>query len=102
MFILFNSSFVNGIMRKHFGKHMIKETKLRILNVTAKAALKFGSEAWGMKKRNEERLEAAQMKFLRHLLGITELDRERNQSVSEKLGVQNFVLEIKQYHREWL
>jgi hypothetical protein len=26
------------------------------------------------------------MKVLRHLLGITELDRERNQSVREELG----------------
>jgi hypothetical protein len=42
------------------------------------------------------------MKFLRHLVGITKLDRERNQSVREKLGVQNTVLEIKQYQREWL
>jgi hypothetical protein len=42
------------------------------------------------------------MKFLRHLLGITKLDTERNQSVREKLGVQNTVLEIKQYQREWL
>ena len=44
-----------------------KETKLRIHNITAKAALKFGSEAWVLKKREEQRLEAAQMKFLRHL-----------------------------------
>jgi hypothetical protein len=36
------------------------------------------------------------------LLGITKLDRERNQSVRERLGVQNIVLEIKQYKREWL
>jgi hypothetical protein len=42
------------------------------------------------------------MKFLRHLLGITKLDRERNQSVKKKLGVQNIVLEIKQCQREWL
>jgi hypothetical protein len=35
---------------------------------TAKAALKFGSEACVLKKREEQRLEAAQMKFLRHLL----------------------------------
>jgi hypothetical protein len=34
--------------------------------ITAKAALKFGSEAWVL-KREEQRLEAAQMKFLRHL-----------------------------------
>ena len=42
---------VNGTIRRHFGKQMYKETKLRIHNITAKAALKFGSEAWVLKKR---------------------------------------------------
>jgi hypothetical protein len=78
---------------------MTKETKLRMHNITAKAALKFSSEAWVLKKGDEQRLEAAQMTFLRHLLGIIELYRERNQSLREKLGMQNTVLEIKQYQR---
>ena len=47
---------------------MNKETKLRFHNITAKASLKFGSEDWVLKKREEQPLEAAQMKFLRHLL----------------------------------
>jgi hypothetical protein len=34
-----------------------------------------------LKKRDEQRLEAAQMKFLRPLLGITKLDKEKNQSM---------------------
>jgi hypothetical protein len=93
---------INGVKRRHLGKQMTKETKLRIHNITAKAALKFGSEAWELNKRDEQRLEAAQTKLLRHLLGMTKLDRERNQFVREKLGVQNTVLEIKQYQREWL
>ena len=42
---------INGVIRGHFGKQMNKETKLRIHDITAKAALKFGSEAWVMKKR---------------------------------------------------
>ena len=42
---------INGATRRHFGKQMNKETKLRIYNITAKAALKFGSEAWVLKKR---------------------------------------------------
>ena len=50
---------------------MNKETKLRIHNIAAKAALKFGSEAGVLRKSEVQRLEAAQMKFLRHLLGIT-------------------------------
>jgi hypothetical protein len=37
--------------------------KLKIHNITAKGTLKFGSEAWVLKKREEQRLEAAQMKF---------------------------------------
>ena len=55
---------------------MNKETKLRIHNITDKAVLKFGSEAWVLTKREEQRLEAAQMKFLRHLFGITKLDKK--------------------------
>jgi hypothetical protein len=54
------------------------------IHITAKAALKFGSEAWVLKKREEQCLEAAQMKFLRHLLGITKLDKEKNQCIREK------------------
>jgi len=71
-------------------------------NITAKAALKFGSEAWVLKKREEQHLEAAQMKFLRHLFDITKLDKEKNQCIREKTGAQNIVKEIKQYQEKWL
>jgi len=81
---------------------MSKETKLRIHNITAKAALKFGSEVWVLKKREEQCLEAAQMKFFRHLLGITKLDNEKNQCISQKTGAQNIVKEIKQYQKKCL
>ena len=64
---------------------MNKETKLRIHNVTAKAALKFGSEVWVLKKIEEQRLELAQMKFLRNLLGITKLDKEKTNVLGKKL-----------------
>ena len=68
---------------------MNKETELRIHNSTARAVLKFCNEAWVLKKRDEHKLKASLMELLRHLLGITKLDRERNPSVRDKLGVQN-------------
>ena len=77
---------INGAIRRHFGKQMNKETKLRIHNITAKAAVKFGSEAGVLKKREEQHLEAAQLKFLRHLRGITKLDKDKNQRISGKNG----------------
>ena len=42
------------------------------------------------------------MKFLRHLLGITKLDKEKNKCIREKTGAQNIVKEIKQYQEKWL
>jgi hypothetical protein len=53
-------------------------------------SLKFGSEALVLKKREEQRLEAAQMKFLRHLLGITKLDKEKNQCIRGKNGSRKY------------
>ena len=60
------------------------------------------SEAWVLKKRQEQRLEAAKIKFLRHLLGITKLDKEKNQCIRQKTGAQDVVKEIKQYQEKWL
>ena len=41
------------------------------------------------------------MKFLRHLLGITKLDKEIN-ILEKKTGAQNIVKEIKQHQKKWL
>ena len=54
---------INGAIRKLLENKGTNKQKLRIHNITAKAALKFGSEAWVLKKGEERRLEAAQMKF---------------------------------------
>jgi len=62
----------------------------------------YGSEAWLLKKREEQRLEAAQMKFSVHLYGIAKLDKEKNLCVGGKTGVQNIVKEIKQYQEKLL
>jgi hypothetical protein len=42
------------------------------------------------------------MKFLRHLLGITKLDKEKKHCIREETGAENIVKEIKQYQVKWL
>jgi len=42
------------------------------------------------------------MKFLRHLLGITKLDKEKIQVLGKKTGAQNIVKEIELYQQKWL
>ena len=84
--------------------HLCKSVTRQLLlhNITAKAAMKYGREAWVLTKREEQRLEAAQTKFLRHLLGITKIDKEKNQCIRQKTGAQNIVKVIKQYQEKWL
>jgi len=46
--------------------------------------------------------EIFKMKFLRHILGLRKLDKERNSCIREKTGAENIVKEIKQYQEKWL
>jgi hypothetical protein len=56
---------------------MPTSTKLRLYNITTKAALKYGSEVRVLNKNECKKLEAAEMKFLRSFLGLTRLDHQR-------------------------
>jgi len=38
--------------------------------------------------------------ILGHLLGVTKLDKEKNQCVRQKTGAQNIVKKIKQYQKK--
>ena len=63
--------------------HKISENKIIKKIFLSKTDVSAG-EAWVLKEREERLLEAAQMEFLRHLLGITKLDKEKNQCIRQK------------------
>jgi hypothetical protein len=44
---------------------MSTDTKLRIHNIISKATLRYGSELWIMKRKDQKQLEVAQLHFLR-------------------------------------
>jgi hypothetical protein len=60
---------INETVRRHFGKQMTKETKLRIHNITAKAALKFGSEVWVLKKKRQTTFRSSTDEIFKTLTG---------------------------------
>jgi hypothetical protein len=93
---------MNGIIKCHFGKHMTTDTKLWIHNITSKAALCHGSEVWIINKRNAQKLEVVQMRFLRPLLGLTRLDRQRNFDIRNRLKADNILEDIISYQKNWI
>jgi hypothetical protein len=93
---------MNGVIRRSFGKKMTKETGLRLYNVTYKAALKWDNENWILKQRCRRRLEAAQMKFLRAVFGLTTLEKIRNTEIRARLDVKNIFQETEECRSDWV
>jgi hypothetical protein len=71
---------------------------LSLHNITLKPAVFRGTEPWAMKKRNAEKLETAQMRFLRPLLGFKMLDCQGNYNVQNRLKTDNTQY-VKTYQR---
>ena len=82
--------------------HITLQPKGHIFQFVLVYQYQFGSEAWVLKKREEQRLEAVQMKFFRHLLGIMKLHKEKNYCIRGKTGAQNILKEIKQHLKKTL
>jgi hypothetical protein len=92
---------MNGIIKRHFGKHATTDTKLRLHNVTYKASLCCGSENWIINKRESQKLEAARIRFLKPLLGLKRLDRQNNADIHSRLKVDSILEDIKLYQNKW-
>jgi len=54
---------------------------------TAVPVLLYGSETWTLRKRDWNRIQAAEMKYLRTVKGCTRLDQIRNEDIRNELGI---------------
>jgi hypothetical protein len=60
------------------------------------------AKKWITNKRDAQKLETAQMRFLRPVLGLTILDRQRNPDIRNRLKANKIVEDIKLYQHKWL
>jgi hypothetical protein len=56
-------------------------------SVVAVPVLLYGSETWTLRKRDWNRIQAAEMKCLRTVKGCTGLDKIRNEDIRNELGI---------------
>ena len=69
-----------------------KRLKLRLLQATAFAIASYGSEAWALTRKDEERIRAFEMWCYKRLLRVKWMDKKRNKEVLDELGVTTPVL----------
>ena len=92
---------VCGTIHRSLKGRARKDTELKFFKVMAVPLLMYGSEAWTIGRREESRLQSAEMWFLRAVKGCTRLDRIRNDDIRAELRMQPLNAKIKSYRNRW-
>ena len=66
---------------------MIKAEKCLYEGVIVPTAL-YGAEAWGMRSAEKRKVNVLEMKCLRSLVGLSQMDRVRNEEVFRRTGIE--------------
>jgi hypothetical protein len=78
------------------------ETQMKFYEVIARPTLLSGSEIWTTTKRDVNRLEAAEMRFLRSVKGYTRLDKIRSEAIRKDLEISGIQDVRSKYKEKWI
>lgn len=87
----------NFLTKREVSRH----TKISVYKSIFVPILTFGSESWVLSKKLKSKVQSIAMKFLRTILGITRIDRIRNTTVREELGVESVLSAIEKAQLRW-
>lgn len=90
-----------GTIRRTLGRKVRKETLLKFYKVMALPALLYGCENWVLRKKDERRIEAVEMKFLRFVAGYTLFDKKRSEDIRSELKMHNIIDIIRRHQNNW-
>ena len=79
--------FFNSLKKVWENRKISLQTKIRILEATVMTVVKYGSEAWALRKADENLLDVFQRNCLRTVLGTGLTDRISNSRLFEKCGL---------------
>ena len=78
-----------------------KQVKTSIYTTILKPILTYGAECWSLTKKTSSRLQAAEMKVLRTIRGVTRMDRLRNEQIRSDLSVKPLLRDIEESKLRW-
>ena len=70
------------------GRNVSKEVKKGLCDSIVPPSLTYGSETWTWNEAQQSRIQAVEMSYLRGTCDVTRWDRERNESVYERFGME--------------
>ena len=77
------------------------DTQIKFYKTMAVPTITYGSEVWVTSKKQEQRIQTQEMKFLRRVKGCTRLDRIRNEDIRRELNVDSLNDLVKDLRKDW-
>ena len=82
-------------------KELSQKAKLSVYRAIFVPTLIYGHETWVMTESIRSRVQAAEMRFLRRVAGISLRDRVRSSVTRERLGVEPLLLRLERRQLRW-
>ena len=80
-------------LKQLWKSHNIKmDTKMKLMRALVWPVATYGCESWTIKKKEEERINAFEMKCLRQILRVSWIEKRTNEWVLEKTGTERSLL----------
>jgi len=82
-------------------KRMPIRLKSLIYKTVVRPVALYGAECWQTTKTTDEKLHVMEMRMLRCALGFTRLDRIRNTSIRQQLGITAITEKMQEHRLRW-
>ena len=82
-------------------RHIPRKVKTVIYTTILRPILIYGHESWTLTSRTKSKVQAAEMKVLRLIKGVTRLDRIRNESIRNELEVEDVLRVVERGQLRW-
>ena len=82
-------------------RHIPKECKLIIYGTILKPILTYGSEMWALTSKTESKLQAAEMRVLRLIKGVTRRDKIQNTAIRREFNMVPLIEDIERGRLRW-
>ena len=82
-------------------RNIPRKVKTIIYLTILRPILAYGHESWTLTSRTRSQLQAAEMKALRLIKGVTRLDKLRNEDIRRELGVEGILDFVERGQLRW-
>jgi hypothetical protein len=90
-----------GSIHRNLKNKTGKDTRIKFYETIAIPTLMYASETWVMRKKDKDKIQSAEIKFLRSTIGCKLLDRRKTEEIRKELQVTALNDKITENRRKW-